>query len=272
MQFNYSSYIAGDTPVHRMDPRAKLALLLAYILALFFIREWPGFAFAAVLALLVLGLSRLDLRMMARLLSPAFALAVLLLVFNCFTYVPLAQGQAVESSIGLLQIAGPLHLNLEGLETGAFFGIRVLLLVLASLVVGLTTTSTELSSVASWVLAPLRRLGLPVDDVASMFSIALRFIPLMAEEFCRIRNAQWARGCGLEDEGLVMRLKAWVQVLIPMILSLFRKADALSEAMDARCYGAVERRASLVQMKLDAYSAAGLVLGLAFCVALAFCF
>lgn len=270
MQLSISSYIAGDTPLHRMDARVKLAVLIAYIVALFFADTWLGLGLFALMALFVFAASQLPVGSTLRLLSPAFFLAVLLIVFNAFVFMPIAGDANVEVASGLLSLAGPVCVSLAGLESGLFSAVRVVLLVLSSLVVGLTTTSTELSSVAAWTLAPLRRLRLPVDDIATVFSIALRFIPLMAEEFCRIRNAQWSRACGFDDEGLLGRVRAWGKVLMPMIMSLFRRADALSEAMDARCYGAADKRGSLAQMKLNAASAAWLAAGLIACALIAY--
>lgn len=270
MQLTFSSYIAGNTPLHRMDARVKLALLIAYILALFFADTWLGLGLFALMGLLVFAASRLSAGSMLRLLSPAFFLAALLIVFNAFVFAPAAGASGLEGAHDLRQLAGPVCVSFSGLESGLFSAVRVVLLVLSSLVVGLTTTSTELSSVAAWALAPLRRLHAPVDDIATVFSIALRFIPLMAEEFCRIRNAQWSRACGFDDESLIGRIKAWGKVLMPMIMSLFRRADALSEAMDARCYGAAEERGALTELKLDAASAACLAAGLVSCALVAY--
>lgn len=270
MQLSFSSYIAGDTPLHRMDARVKLAVLIAYIVALFFAETWVGIGLFALMGALVFTVSRLPLGTVLRLLSPAFFLAALLIVFNAFVFVPEAGSLGADAASGLMRIAGPMCLSYTGLELGLFFALRVVLLVLSSLVVGLSTTSTELSSVAAWALAPLRHLRVPVDDVATVFSIALRFIPLMAEEFCRIRNAQWSRACGFDDEGLLARIRAWGKVLLPMIMSLFRRADALSEAMDARCYGAADKRGSLMQLKMDAASGVWLAVGLASCALIAY--
>ena len=67
-------------------------------------------------------------------------------------------------------------------------------------------------------------------------SIALRFIPILTDETGRIMNAQKARGADFETGGLVKRVKAVIPVLIPLLISAFRRADELGDAMDARCY------------------------------------
>ena len=118
-----------------------------------------------------------------------------------------------------------------------------MLLVVASLTVTYTTTSTELTDALGFFLRPLKRLGVPTDDIAMVFSLALRFIPVTAEEFGRVHDAQWARGASFAEGSLWERLRAWQTVLIPLFVGLFRRADSLAVAMDARCYGApdVER-------------------------------
>ncbi|MBR3690450.1 MAG: energy-coupling factor transporter transmembrane protein EcfT, partial [Eggerthellaceae bacterium] len=133
----------------------KLAVLIAYIVALFFADTWAGIGLFALMGALVFAVSRLPLGSVLRLLSPAFLLAAMLVVFNAFVLAFAAGSLDAESSSSLMRIAGPVYLSLAGLESGLFFAARVVLLVLSSLVVGLTTTSTELSSVATWALAPL---------------------------------------------------------------------------------------------------------------------
>lgn len=157
-----------------------------------------------------------------------------------------------------------------GFARGCFYALRILLLVVASLLVCFTTTSTALMQAFSSFLAPLRALRVPVDDIASVLSIALRFIPLVAEELGRIHDAQWSRGAKFSEGGLATRLRAWATVMVPLFVGMFRRADALAVAMDARCYGMPgARRSSLARRRFDAKAALTLVVGVAVCVALA---
>ena len=52
----------------------------------------------------------------------------------------------------------------------------------------------------------------------------------------RIRCAQRARGARLDEGGLTARLRSWAQVLVPLVVGLFRRADELASAMCDRCY------------------------------------
>ena len=141
---------------------------------------------------------------------------------------------------------------------------------MASLTVTYTTTSTELTDALGFFLRPLKRLGVPTDDIAMVFSLALRFIPVTAEEFGRVHDAQWARGASFAEGSLWERLRAWQTVLIPLFVGLFRRADSLAVAMDARCYGAPDvERTSLAPRAFSGRSGLVLAVGLLACVALA---
>ena len=153
---------------------------------------------------------------------------------------------------------------------GCFYGLRMILLVLGSFIVVLTTTSTALTDALRSFVSPLRALHVPADDIAMVFSMAIRFIPLMAQELCAIHDAQFSRGASFRRGGLWQRVSAWPPVFIPLFVGMFRRADKLSVAMDARCYGARgRRRTSLRDCRMTASSAAALAVGLGLLAAIA---
>ena len=100
----------------------------------------------------------------------------------------------------------------------------------------LTTTPVSLADGIESLLSPLKLIRFPVHELALIMSIALRFIPILTDETQRIMNAQKARGADFESGGLVRRVKAIIPILIPLLISAFRRADELGDAMDARCY------------------------------------
>ena len=107
-------------------------------------------------------------------------------------------------------------------------------------------------------------LKVPVDDFAMVACMALRFIPVMAQELCAVHDAQWSRGAPFADGSLLKRLSAWSSVFIPLFVGMFRRADKLSVAMDARCYGLGVKRSVLRQPRMNAADVVSLVGGLAF--------
>ena len=282
MRINVSSYISGSSPVHVCDARVKIVLLAAYSITLFFVRTWTGLAACALLFFVVAAVSRIPLRRYFALVVPVYVIVGFTILFNGFAF-DVSQATASGAPAGLgnvsagvlsdlppIALVGSFGFVPAGFARGCFFALRIVLLVVASLVVTYTTTSTELTAALGDFLRPLRRLRLPVDDIATVFSLALRFIPVTAEEFGRVHDAQQARGAAFDDGPLWERLRAWQTVLIPLFVGLFRRADALATAMDARCYGAPEvARTSLADRRFAPRSVAVLAGGLAVCAALA---
>ena len=258
----------------------KIVLLAAYSVTLFLVDTWAGLVLCAALFASAAASSGIPLRRFFALLVPVYVLAAFAVVFNGFAF---DVGQAAPGapppllghepgpfgSLPPVALVGSFGLVPAGLARGCFFAARIVLLVTASLVVTYTTTSTALTDALSGFLRPLRRLRVPVDDIAMVFSLALRFIPVTAEELGRVHDAQQARGASFSEGGLWERLRAWQTVLIPLFVGLFRRADALAVAMDARCYGAEPRRTSLHDRRLAGPSLAVLAAGLALCAAVA---
>ena len=157
----------------------------------------------------------------------------------------------------------------SGWLAGIAVALRLLLLVWASLLLMALSTPAELSEGLRRLFSPLGRLGLPVRDFATSLSIALRFMPLLSEELRAVRAAQASRGAAFEDAGLVRRLRAYGGLMVPVLVGLFRRADRLAAAMEARCYGASGEPTSLVERRFSAGDGAVLLVGVAACVAFA---
>lgn len=267
MQLSISTYIPGASPIHRLDARVKIVLLAVYSVMLFFVDTWVGMAVSAALFVVVLGVSRIAPSRVAGLVVPVYVLVGLAVVFNSFVFADPAS--PAGSQPGVFPLAGTFCFTVAGFTRGCFFAIRILLLVFASLVVTFTTSSTELTRAFARFLGPLRGLRVPVDDIATVLSVALRFIPVTAEEFCRVHDAQWSRGSKFGEGSLWDRLRAWQTVLIPLFVRLFRRADTLAQAMDARCYGISSERTSLHREQMGTLGVVALVAGLACCLLIA---
>jgi energy-coupling factor transport system permease protein len=246
----FGQFVAGDSAVHRLDPRAKLGLTLMFTVLVFSAHSWAGLAVAAVIAIGVIAISGVPFRLAARGLVPIMWLLAFTLIANAVVWGP---------GVAAVRV-GPLGVSASGLARGAFFAARITLLVLGTSVVTLTTSPVALTDALSQLMRPLRFVRVPVDDVAMMFSIALRFIPTTAEEADKIVVAQTARGARFDVGNPVQRAKAWVPVLVPLFVNLFRRADDLAIAMESRCYTGVGRT-RLHQPRMGASDWISLVLG-----------
>lgn len=233
MKATIAQYYAGDSLLHRLDPRAKFVAVSALAVALFVRDSFAALAVYAAVAILACVLSGVPFAWFWRAFRPLLWLVGLTFVAQ----VVFAPGEPFFSF-------GFIHLSRRGLELAAFLSLRLVVLVLFGSVMTLTTPSIALTDGLAWLGRPLRRLRVPTDELALMVTIALRFIPTLLVELDTIMRAQRARGADFRRGGLRERTRSLVPVLVPLFVLSFRRADELALAMEARCYrpGAVRTR------------------------------
>ena len=136
-----------------------------------------------------------------------------------------------------------------GLNTAVYMGIRLIYLIIGSSLMTFTTTPNALTDGIEELLDPLKKIHVPVHEVAMMMSIALRFIPILLEETDKIMKAQIARGADLESGNIIQRAKSMIPILVPLFVSAFRRANDLALAMEARCYHGGEGRTKMKPLR-----------------------
>jgi energy-coupling factor transport system permease protein len=251
-------YVPGDSPVHRLDARTKILATAVYTAALLAGRGPWALAACAAFTALGLALARPPLAALWRGNRALVGLVLITAVIDVLAY----PGGTV------LWRLGPLAVGREGLQAGLGTGARLGLLVLQAALLTLTTAPLELCAGAERCLLPLRRLGVPAHELGLMAGLALRFLPLLAEEAERIAMAQAARGADLQGRGR-SRARALVALLVPLLLGVFRRAEQLALAMEARGYRGAEGRTRWRQSRLGPADgvAAGLLAALVAVVA-----
>ena len=223
---SFGQYYPAKSFVHRCDPRLKILFLLVYIIAVFLANSFISLGVCAFVFLLIALFSNVPLKSLLKSVKAVLFLLLFTALLNLF----FSQGETVVFEWKFIQITQ------EGIYTAAFLAIRLFLLVLGSVVLTLTTTPVALTDGIESLLKPLTWIHFPVHELALIMSIALRFIPILTDEAARIMNTQKARGADFETGSLMQRIKAIVPILIPLLISAFRRADELGDAMDARCY------------------------------------
>ena len=230
-------YFPGSSPIHRLDPRAKLLAMICYIVALF-LGEW--FATYALLLLVlaaVVKVSTVKPRALVRGLKPVVFILVFTAVLNIF-YTP---GEPLASFwIFTITKQGVLH--------AFFMVVRIIMLITCTFLLTYTTSPLALTDALESLLGPLKKIRVPVHELSMMMSIALRFIPTLIEETDKIMSAQKARGADFESGSLIQRAKALIPLLVPLFISAFRRADELATAMECRCYHGGEGRTRMKQL------------------------
>ncbi|HHW26169.1 MAG TPA: energy-coupling factor transporter transmembrane protein EcfT [Firmicutes bacterium] len=227
------------SPVHSMDPRAKIIIAVVFMVVLFIGNNFWAFLVMGAFAALAIYLSRVPIRLLVRGLRPVLFILLFTLVLHLF----LTPGPVI------FQI-GPAKATWAGLVQGLFVGLRLVILIMFTSLLTLTTSPIELTDGLEDILKPFARLGVPAHELAMMMTIALRFIPTLLEEAERIMKAQMARGADFESGNIVKRAKSLVPLLVPLFVSAFRRADDLAMAMEARGYRGGEGRTRMREFHL----------------------
>lgn len=244
----FGQYYPADSPLHRMDPRAKVILAILYIVCTFLCKNAISFFGLVLSALLLVVLSHLPLRLILRSMRPILFIIVFTSVINVF----MTKGE---------NLLTPEHwwikIYAEGHWNALFMVLRITVLILGTgIFLTYTTTPIALTDALEGLLSPLKKIKIPVHDFAMMMTIALRFIPTLTEETEKIMNAQRARGASFSTGSLINRAKALIPVLIPLFVSAFNRAFDLASAMECRCYHGDEGR---TRLKVLRYRASDLV-------------
>lgn len=233
-------YVKGDSILHRLDPRTKIFGMLAIMVALFFVNNWIGLVYAAVVVFAVLFASQVPLKFYIRGVKPLRWI----LLFTAAIQIFLTPGEIIWQW-------GILHITAEGVRLAIFMCVRLVLLVMTTSVLTLTTTPIVLTDAVENLLSPFKRIGVPAHELAMMMTIALRFIPLLADETEKIMAAQKARGAAFDEGGLMDRARALLPILVPLFLSAINRASELTMAMEARCYHGGEGRTRLHELHYE---------------------
>ena len=244
-------FFPGTSSLHRMDPRTKLLMLVLYIVTLFVCKGLIPFALCALGLALAVWISRIPAKLILKSLKPL----VIIIVFTGLLNILYTPGRTLVSF-------WILNITVEGIQTAATMITRILLLVASSSLLTYTTSPMSLTDALENLLAPLKKIKVPVHEFAMMMSIALRFIPTLIEETDKIMSAQKARGADFESGSLIQRAKALIPVLVPLFISAFRRADELACAMECRLYhgGSRTRLHVLRYGKVDALGGLAAVL------------
>ena len=233
-------FFPGFSPLHKMDPRMKIIVAIAYIVAIFLCNTPVAFLAMVIFTVLLILLSRISLKVILKGIKPIVFILILTALINVF----LTGGESEP-----LVSWGIIKIYQEGIIRAVFMAVRVIILITGtSVLLTYTTSPIALTDGIEALLSPLKLIKVPVHTFAMMMSIALRFIPTLIEETEKIMNAQKSRGADFSSGGLVKRAKALVPLLVPLFVSSFKRAEELAVAMECRCYRGDKNRTKLVKL------------------------
>lgn len=245
----FGQYYPVESVIHRLDPRVKLMGTMLYIVSLFLFDSFAGYIIVLTFLGTIIKLSKVPFRHIVKGLKTVIFLVLFTVVFNMF----MTPGDTVLVKFWVFTI------TLEGILQAAFMASRIILLIIGSSLMTFTTTPNSLTDGLETGLSPLKKIKIPIHEIAMMMSIALRFIPILLEETDKIMKAQMARGADFESGGLVKKAKALIPLLVPLFISAFRRATDLAMAMEARCYNGGSNRTKMKPLHYKARDAVAYV-------------
>ncbi len=258
----FGQYIPQSSFVHKMDARVKLLAVIAYIVAVFLVQSFHFLGFLACFLFVIIAtiFSKVSFFRVLKSIKGIMFFIILSAVLQIF----------FNKTGNLLLEWNFIYITDIGLLNAGFITARITLVVLGASLLTLTTSPVELADAIESLLYPLKWIKFPVHEFALIMSIALRFIPTLLDETYRIIKAQKARGADFDSGNVFKKAKALIPVLIPLLISSFRRADELADAMDARCYSGSKNRTKYKKMTLSwrdligAVLIAGLITGVVF--------
>ena len=248
-------YFPGNTLAHKLDPRTKILLVVIYIVALFCAKGLLTYAIVAACLAACVRISKVGLKQLVRGLKPVLFILIFTGVLNLF----FTTGDRYLVEWGVIRISD------TGLRNAVFMVLRIMLLIMGTFLMTYTTSPISLTDGLERLLNGLKKLHVPVHELAMMMSIALRFIPTLIEETDKIMSAQKARGADFESGNLFQKAKALIPILVPLFISAFRRADELATAMECRCYHGGEGRTKLHVLQYEGRDYAALTIGVLVC-------
>lgn len=233
-------YFPGHSFIHKMDPRMKIIVSVLYIVILFVASRPLGLLLGILMVVMMYMISKISAKMVAKSLKPVVPIIIFTAVLNLFFMTGPSEP---------LVSFGFIHIYPEGVAMAVMMAVRIMCLIAGTSLLTYTTSPIELTDAIEVLMGPLKKVKVPVHEIAMMMTIALRFIPTLIEETDKIMNAQKARGAVMETGSLTQRAKALIPILIPLFVSAFRRADELALAMECRCYRGSVGRTRMKQLE-----------------------
>ncbi len=255
--FSFGSYYPANSIIHQIDPRAKLLLGLAFLIIVLCAQNFAGLGFAFIVVAALYALSYIPAKQTMKSLAPLLFIVVIASILNLF----LIQDGTMLVHWWFITI------TTGGVYSCTFIATRLLLMMMGMSLITLTTTTIDITEAFERLLRPFERIGLPAHELGMIMGIALRFMPLFAQEFVTIYRAQISRGARV-SQGPIKTAHMLSSLMIPIFTSAFRHAETLSQAMDARCYHGSQGRTRLhpLHFKVCDYMAFGMAIVMAACI------
>lgn len=234
-------YMPLDSPIHKMDPRAKIGAMLLMLAAIFFPAGWLGYLIIFVTVSAVILIGKLSFSYILKSMKPMMFMMIFLLIINCLA---VRTGDVAFTLFGF-------SVYMDAITQTLYIVVRLLLMIMITTCLTATTKPLEMTLGIEDLLKPFQKFGVPSHEIAMLISIALRFIPDLIDETSRIMKAQESRGVDMKEGKLKERIMAILSLIVPLFVSAFQRAEDLANAMEARGYAPGEPRTRYKVLKMQ---------------------
>jgi len=235
-------YLPGETAIHRLDPRTKILAASVLITLLLFIKSYQAYGLILLFLTTVILVAGIPLQFALSGLKPMLPVLVLMWFFQLFLYT--SPEANVLFSFWIFTATD------AGMHMGNLISLRVFFLFAVTTVMTLTTSIVNLTDGMESILSPLKKIGLPTQELVMTMVIALRFVLILAEELDKIVKAQMARGVAFDRGSFIQRTKKIFPVFLPLFINAFKRAEELIVAMEARSYTGGKGRTKMKTLRL----------------------
>ena len=232
-------YFPGNSFLHKLDARAKIISCFVLIIFIFICKNFASMGVMLLTVAACYAFSKLSPKLMVKSLKPLLPIILLTSILQLY----------YNNTGEVLWSYKKLAITDGGIYTAIFITVRIIALLVLSSLLTYTTSPTDLTDAIERLLSPLKILKVDIHTFAMMMTIALRFIPTLIDEIDRIMSAQKARGADFESGNLLKRIKALFPIFIPLIISSFKRAFELADAMSCRCYVGGKGRTRMRKMQ-----------------------
>lgn len=227
----FGQYINNGSALSRMDPRTKLFCAIVLIALFSLLSNFTAYAACLLFCIALQRFSHLSTAYVLRGFKPFLGFLIFIYIIEILFYYAPTQKQTIYWQWGLFNVSR------EGIIFSTLTMIRVFFLYYIVSMLMFTTSLVDLTDALEALLSPLQKIRVPVNAFIMVLVIALKFVPIFVSEIERLMKAQAARGVRFDQGNIFQRAVKVAPLMIPLFVSGFKRAEVLSIAMEARCYG-----------------------------------
>lgn len=251
----FGRYIARETPIHHLDARNKLLMMILFFVSIFLqFNLWTTNLIIGGIILLFLFvfmlIAKVSLKDLFKSLKGMWFLVLFLLII--YIFLPNSTYTHVAFSIGSYNIYW------DSFYQCGYILLRLVMMLCITMILTSTTKPMDLTRGLEWGMTPLKVVRFPAHEIAMTISIALRFIPTILEETKRIMKAQESRGVDFSHGSLKNKFRAIISLIIPLFVSAIERSEELANAMEARGYDPRSKRTHFQKLQFHFIDIIGL--------------